>query len=104
MTKMIVMVVACVSMMANAQWVCENGQWHPINMSSIGMYMGGGCGGNFTNRVSNASNKCVISLSRGGNKPISLSKGGSKKLSLSNGGSKKLTLTTKKTGNKSKRK
>lgn len=88
MKKMIIIVLACVSMMANAQWVCENGQWHPLNMTSIGMYSGGGSG--FTNRVSTSRRKGVISLSKGGNKGIS----------LSNGGNRKLTLTTTKTRNR----
>lgn len=88
MKKIMIIVLACVSMMANAQWVCENGQWHPLNMTSIGMYSGGGCVS--TNRVSTSRRKGVISLSKGGNKGIS----------LSNGGNRKLTLTTTKTRNR----
>ena len=93
MKKMMIIGLACLSMLANAQWIFENGHWHPLDMSSIGMYMSPYCNtrGRFINRDSTGSRKGVISLSKGGNKGISLSKGGNRK---------KLSLTTKRTNKK----
>lgn len=91
MKKMLIIIgLACVSMMANAhQWICENGQWHPVNMATMGMYSGGGK--HTVYRDSNTSKS---------KKGISLSKGGTKKLSLSKGGTKKLSLTPTRTRNR----
>lgn len=90
--KMMIIGLACVSMMANAQWVYVNRVlvrevWSVRGVSTSGMYMAPNCGpkGRFINRDSTE------------NKGISLSKGGNKGISLSKGGSKKLTLTTKRT-------
>lgn len=87
MKKMIVMVLACVSMVANAQWVYVNGVlvrevWSVRGVSTSGMYMAPNCSdmGRMPNR--NPTESKGISLSRGGNKGISLSKGGNKKLTL----------------------
>lgn len=90
MKHILIIVLACVAMVANAhQWICENGQWHPVNMTTMGMCMGGGKF-IYKDSTGNKNKKGVISLSKGGNKPISLSKGGTKKLTLTTKGTTRM--------------